>query len=245
MKVPTFRKYGITKSQFKNIENRFAKITHYLTHLLPIIIGIAGGMILYIAIFRNISPHGIPQYVQRVFVLGTVIIICTGISMLLFKGINYLYNSVYQKSSVNFKKAKNYSDERDKYESRKLRMDENYWLYLDGLSVENEILKLYTLMGYTLRSELAMRVNCSNYILGNEINNKIRLCCYFGKKIQNEDELNEITAGCPEIQTDEFHLVSVKGYDKKQLSKTGSSKVRIFAPAEVALMVYETESKKS
>ena len=238
MKVPTFRKYGITKSQIKNIENRVVKVTHYLTHLIPILIGISGGIILYLTIFRNISPHGVPQYIQRVFVFGTIIIICIGISMMLFKGIYFIYNSIYKKSSDNFKKVKSYTDERDKYEFWKLRMDENYWISLDSLSIENELLKLYSMMGYRMKSEISNSSGHSDYILGNEENRKIYISCYSLKKIQNEADLNEILPD-EALHVDEFHLILVKGYEKNLVHDLTGSKTKLFTPAGAASMINE------
>ena len=103
------------------------------------IFGIIAGIIIYLSISRKFNPSNISGYVQLIFILVTIILLSIGVFMLLFKGLHFLYNIIRQKTSPDYKKAIKYEMDREEYDFWKLRFDEDFWTYMDGLSVEKEI----------------------------------------------------------------------------------------------------------
>ena len=244
MKVPTFQKYGISRSQFEKVENKTRRVTHFLTHQFPMLFGLAAGILIYLSVSKKFSPTGIQHYIQQFFILAAIIVISIGISMLIFKGLNYLYHSVRKKTSPVFQKAIKYEMDKERYDFWKLRFDEEFWGYMDGLSVEKEILNLYKMLGYSLKSEISTRPNRLDYILINHEEHTIYLRCYSSKSIENLSELDDVILKKRQIRTDEIHIVSIKGFNKKMRSKFSDPKIKLFSPKEISSIVRNQLEKK-
>ena len=227
MKVPTFRKYGITKSQFETLEKKVERVAHYLSHSLPVIIGLIGGIIIYISVSGKFKPVTVFQYIQQVFILASIIIISIGISLLIFMGLKYVYDLFFKRTSDVYKKSMSYKEDRSRYDFWKLRLDDSYWLYLDGLSVEKEIIGLYALLGYSIRSEIKTDSSHLDYILINESGNSIYLRFHPAKPINRVEEINDIIIRENEINAGEIHVISLKSYNKSLPGLTKRKKNKI------------------
>lgn len=153
MKVPTYKKYGLSKREFENINSRSRKVSNLLTHDIPLVLGIAFGIALWIFTYRKLNPSGILGTTSQIFVFGTIGLICVGIPMLLFKGAEKLYYAYMKRNSPGFRGAAMYEEDREKYNYWKIRTDESYWRLLDGLSFEKETLAVLKKAGYVLKSQ--------------------------------------------------------------------------------------------
>ncbi len=245
MKVPTFRKYGITKSQFEGVEKKTKKMNHFITHQVPFVLGLVGGTIIYLSVSKKFSPVGIPQFIQQVFVFGTIVILSIGISMLIFFAVNFCYHTLFKKSSLIYKKSVMYKDDRDNYEFWKLRQDDSYWSYLDSLSVEKAVLYLYTLTGYSIKSEISAEGNHLDYILKNGDKHTIYLRCFSTKHPVKSAELDEFIENHPNMRTDEVHIISVRGFVKNLQTKMYDDKIKLLLPSEMSSMVREQIEKST
>ncbi len=245
MKVPTFRKFGITKSEFEGVEKKTERMNHFLTHQVPFVIGLTGGIIIYLSVSKKFSPVGIPQFIQQIFVFGTIVILSIGISMLIFFAVNYCYHAVFKKSSSTYKKSVLYKDDRDKYEFWKLRMDDTYWSYLDSLSVEKEVLYLYSLAGYSIKSEISADDSHLDYILINGDKNTVYLKCFTVKHQVSTAEIDVFFENHQTTRTDEIHIISVRGFEKNLKTKMYDNKIKLLSPSEVSLMVREQIEKSN
>ena len=85
MKVPTYHKFGLTKTQIEVAESRDKKISEILTHHLTITIGLVFGLVLYILYFDKVRPDTFIQIVVQIFLFGSIGIICVGIPAMLFQ----------------------------------------------------------------------------------------------------------------------------------------------------------------
>lgn len=153
MKVPTYKKYGLSKREFDDINSRSRKVSNLLTHDIPLFLGIAFGIALWIFTYRKLNPSGFLGTTSQIFVFGTIGLICVGIPMLIFKGAEKLYYSYMKRNSRGFQNAARYEEDREKYDYWRIRRDESYWKLLDGLSFEKETLVVLKKAGYVLKSQ--------------------------------------------------------------------------------------------
>ncbi len=195
MKVPTYKKYGISKKEFDNIKFRSSRISFLLTHEIPLAIGVVLGIIFWIISYKKLNPTGFLETAGQIFLFGTMGIVCVGIPMLIFKGIEKLYYAYLGRSSDSYKGTLKYEADREKFGYWKIRRDESYWKLLDGLSFENEVINVFSKMGYKMKSEIPAGTAGKKYILGNK-DEDILLMCKTGKGITdfkkyiNDSEIN-------------------------------------------------------
>ncbi len=155
MKVPTFHKFGITKSQIKVAESRDKKISDILTHHLTIGIGLAFGLVLYVLYFDKVKPDTFIQIVMQITLFASMGIICVGIPALLFKLAEMFYFKQVRAKTDEHKIITKYNQERDTYDFWKIRKDYSFWNMLDGLSIEKEVMSLYLHLGYEDKADMA------------------------------------------------------------------------------------------
>src|SRR5438105_6869699 len=136
MKVPTFQKYGIKKSQVEKSDSRDVKVSHMLSHTLPLYIGISLGVIVYIFYYIKIKPTDFLQIITGIFLFATVGVICVGIPVIIFKFSERIYYKVLNTHSDSYISIQEYKNSREGFEFWKIRTDPGFWNHLDGLSIE-------------------------------------------------------------------------------------------------------------
>jgi hypothetical protein len=180
MKVPTYRKYGLSKKEFNRVNDRNRRVSHLLAHDIPFVLGIAIGIGLWIYTYKRLNPTGVLETASQIFLFGTIGLICVGIPMLIFKSVEKLYQYYMRKNSSEYISAKRYEDDREVYSRWKIRRDENYWRLLDGLSFEKEMLKVFSKVGYVIKSEVSQGNSISAYSISKD-GKDILLLCWTGK----------------------------------------------------------------
>src|SRR5205085_5414832 len=91
MKVPTYQKYGLKKAQVEKSDSRDVKISHMLSHTLPLYLGIAFGIIVYIFYYIKVRPTDFLQIITQIFLFATVGVLCVGIPVIIFKVSEKIY----------------------------------------------------------------------------------------------------------------------------------------------------------
>ena len=180
MKVPTYRKYGLSKREFERVNDRSRKVSHLLAHDIPFVLGIVIGIALWIFTYKRLNPTGVLETASQIFLFGTIGLICVGIPMLLFKTVDKLYHYYMGKNSPGYIGAKKYEDDREIYSRWKIMRDENYWRLLDGLSFEKEMLKVFSKTGCIINSEIPGESSIGVYSVSKD-GKDIILLCWTGK----------------------------------------------------------------
>jgi len=180
MKVPTYKKYGLTKRKYDKVNEKERKVSHLIAHDIPFVLGIAVGIALWIYTYKRLNPSGVLETVSQIFLFGTIGLICVGIPMLIFKSIEKLYRYYMRRNSSEYIGAKMYEDDRETYSRWKIRRDENYWRLLDGLSFEKEMLKVFSKTGYEVKSEVTRGNSFNAYAVSSD-GKDILLLCWTGK----------------------------------------------------------------
>jgi hypothetical protein len=176
MKVPTYKKYGISKRKLDSVNSRTRKVSNLLTHDIPLILGITIGIALWIFTYRKLSPSGFLDSVSKVFLFSTIGLICVGIPMLLFKAAEKLYYIYLERNSASYIGVKKYEDDREKFDYWKIRRDENYWRLLDGLSFEKEMMNVLFKLGYSAKSEIKENETGKAYVITKNGEDALLLC---------------------------------------------------------------------
>jgi len=176
MKVPTYKKYGLSKREYERVNDRSRKVSNLLTHDIPLVLGIAVGIALWIFTYKRLNPTGVLETASQIFIFGTIGLICVGIPMLVFKSIEWVYRYYMGKNSSGYIGAKKYEDDREIYSRWKIRRDENFWRLLDGLSFEKEMLKVFSKTGYQIKSEIPEGDAISVYSINKDSIDFILLC---------------------------------------------------------------------
>ena len=180
MKVPTYRKYGLSKRKFDRVNDRSRRISDLLSHDIPLVLGIAVGIALWIYTYKRLNPSGVLETASQIFLFGTIGLICVGIPMLIFRSVEKLYHYYMRRNSQEYIGAKMYEDDRETYSRWKIRRDENYWRLLDGLSFEKEMLGVFSKTGYEVNSEIRGDNSIGVYSLSRN-GEKLILLCWTGK----------------------------------------------------------------
>ncbi len=148
MKVPTFQKYGIKKSEVINKEIRETKISHLLTHSIPLTFGVCAGVVIYFIYYYQMGEVNVLNIIGNVFLFGSMGLLCVGIPMAILKLVERIWINFINPSTGKNPTITEYQTNRDDYEYWKVRMTEVYWRCLDGLSFENEVLALFKMEDY-------------------------------------------------------------------------------------------------
>lgn len=147
-----------------------------LTHEIPLALGVILGIVFWIIRYNEMNPTGFLETAGQIFLFGTMGVVCVGIPMLIFKGIEKLYYVYMGRSSDIYKETLKYEADREKYNYWKIRRDESYWKLLDGLSFEFEVLNVFSQIGYKLVSEISESNTGKKFVLGNDKNEYTLLC---------------------------------------------------------------------
>ncbi|RPI12920.1 MAG: hypothetical protein EHM58_19460 [Ignavibacteriae bacterium] len=210
MKVPTYHKYGITKSQLEKFDEKNRKISHLLTHKIPIAAGIVLGTTIYIINFRKYAPVNVLQVISQLFIFISLGILCVGLPMILFKLIeNYYYRHIGRnnKTYINILK---YKKDKEDYEYWHLRSDERFWKLIDGYTFEREVVSIYKKLGYDLKTEVAVNGHTPEFIFDKDSKS---ICMKFvtNKTIELPEEVESIVSESKSVY-DKITIITSKGY---------------------------------
>lgn len=173
MKVPTFQKYGIKKSEVISKEIREKRISHLLTHSIPLTFGVCAGIVIYFIYYYQMDEVNVLNIIGNVFLFGSMGLLCVGIPIAILKLVERIWINFINPNTGKNPTIVEYQTNRDDYEYWKVRMTEGYWRCLDGLSFENEVLSLFEIDDYSVHkrfnNELAF------YIVMEKKDNKIFL----------------------------------------------------------------------
>lgn len=231
MKVPTYKKYGLTKRKYDKVNEKDRKVSHLIAHDIPLILGIAVGIALWIYTYKRLNPSGVLETASQIFLFGTIGLICVGIPMLIFKSVEKLYRYYLWKNSSEYISAKRYEDDREMYSSWKIRRDENYWRLLDGLSFEKEMLKVFSKTGYDIKSEVSEGNSISAFAVSKE-GRDILLLCWTGKR---KVEFSNIKQLLDEYKNEfsETILVSSGSFTSEFVNKSKHYQLKLFSLKEL------------
>lgn len=215
MKVPTYHKFGLTKTQLKAVETRDKKISDILTHHLTITIGLTLGLLVYILYYNEVKPSTFIQVVMQVFLFGSVGVLCVGIPAALFKLAEMFYFKHIKEKTVEHKTITKYHEERDEFDFWKLRRDYSFWKTMDGLSFEKEIMNLYMHLGYTDREDL-----WKEEFPGDRIMSEGEKLYYFtfhtrAAEMNETSQVDKLAARMKDANCDELNVFSQKGFHRK------------------------------
>lgn len=215
MKVPTYHKFGLTKTQVKSAETRDKKISDVLTHHLTIIIGLSLGLLVYILYYNEVKPSTFIQMVMQIFLFGSMGVLCVGVPAVLFKLAEMFYFKQIKEKTDEHKTITKYHEERDEFDFWKLRRDYSFWKTMDGLSFEKEIMNIYMHIGYVDREDLWKEEFPDDRVMSE--GEKLHYFTFHTRAIEmNEtshvDELliRMITANCHELS-----VFSQRGFHRK------------------------------
>lgn len=224
MKIPTYQKYGITKSEMLEMENKHRRVLHLLTHRIPFLISIPIMVtIFYIYFISSDNSELLPKF-SKIFVIGSVILMSVGFPMIIFNIIGWIYSKYIIPRSVRHQTIRDYSEVRDKYEFWKIRCDYNFWKLLDSLSLERELLKVYLLNNYNLKKEITHKDGHSDYILDNK--NTFILRVSTEHQVSSEEEIKNFIALIDVSEAEYAIWFSVKGYEKNLVNKFVGGKIQ-------------------
>lgn len=219
MKVPTYHKFGLTKTQLKQVETKDKKISDILTHHLTIGIGLALGAAVYIIYYNEVRPSTFIQVVMQIFLFASMGVLCVGIPAVLFKVVEMYYFKSKEKTDEH-KVIKAYNEERDEFDFWKLRKDFSFWRIMDGLSFEKEVMNIYMHQGYELKEDMFSEDNPNARIIHKDEKNWY---LYFNTKlleISDNAIIDKLTDKSIEHNCGELVIISQKGFAKKVVTYT-------------------------
>jgi hypothetical protein len=225
MKVPTYRKYGLSKRKFDSVNDRNRKVSHLLAHDIPFVLGIAIGIALWIYTYKRLNPTGVLETASQIFLFGTIGLICVGIPMLIFKSVEKLYHYYMRKNSPEYISAKMYEDDREVFSRWKIRRDENYWRLLDGLSFEKEMLKVFSKTGYEVKSEVSQGSSFNAYAVSKD-GKDILLLCWTGKSQLEFSTVEQVLVE-NKNRFNEAMLVSSSSFTSELVKKSGNYPLKL------------------
>lgn len=234
MKVPTFHKFGITKSQIQVAESRDKKISDILTHHLTIGIGLAFGLVLYVLYFDKVKPDTFIQIVMQITLFASMGIICVGIPALLFKLAEMFYFKQVRAKTDEHKAITKYNEERDTYDFWKIRKDYGFWNMLDGLSIEKEVMSLYLHLGYKDEADMASEEFEEDRILSfndpKDASLKYYYFSFYSKitEFKDTEEINKLLDRKEKNKCDFLNLYSKKGFHKNITEYVKDKPVNLF-----------------
>ncbi len=215
MKVPTYNKFGLTKSQVNRSELRDKKISDILTHYLTIGIGLTLGIAVYIIYYNEVRPSTFIQVVMQIFLFGSMGVLCVGIPAVLFKLAEIFYFKQFKEKSDEHKTITKYREEREEFDFWKLRRDYSFWKILDGLSFEKELMNIYLQAGYEDKIDL-----CSEEYPDDRVLSKDDRLYYFyfhtrAMEINELSLIDELLQRMKNSDCSELYIFSQNGYSKK------------------------------
>src|SRR5512141_2271487 len=116
MKVPTYQKYGITKSQLEQFEEKNRKISNLLTHRIPIGLGLFLGAGFYALNYSKFSPSGFLQAAGQIFLFCTIGLVCIAFPLMFFKGVDNFYYKYLKHTNETYRQILKYKKDKEDYE---------------------------------------------------------------------------------------------------------------------------------
>jgi hypothetical protein len=214
MKVPTYHKFGLTKTQLKEVETRDKMISDVLTHHLTIGIGLALGVVVYIIYYNEVRPSTFIQVTMQIFLFASMGVLCVGVPAVIFK-LAEMYYFKRKENTDEHKTIKAYTEERDEFDFWKLRKDFSFWRILDGLSFEKEVMNLYMHLGYELKDDMFSEKNPNDRIIHKD--NKNYYLSFYTKLLEISDTsvVDELLKRMEKHNCDELLIFSQVGFNKK------------------------------
>ena len=236
MKVPTYQKYGLKKSQVAMRDSKDIKVSHMLSHTLPLYLGISLGVLVYIFYFIKVKPTDFLQIVTEIFLFATVGVICVGIPVIIFKVSEKIYYKILNKHSDSYISIREYKNSRDTFEFWKIRMDAGFWNHLDGLSIENEIINLFKYEGYKQVNDKSVLLNRYDHILSSEDKNY-----YFAFRTNKiYDDINEVEKMLEnniKNGMEELIIIAPKGVTKEVINFLQGKPAKYFSIKEIIALI--------
>lgn len=243
MKVPTFRKFGLTKAQIARVESRDKKISDILTHHLTVSIGLVFGLILYIIYFNKVRPDTFLQIVFQVFLFGSIGIICVGVPAMLFKLAEMFYFKQVRAKTDEHKSITRYHEEREVHDFWQIRKDFSFWKMLDGLSFEKEVMNIYLHLGYEDLPELDDEKFEDERIL--KFDDKLIYFTFYTKitEFKDSDEIDKLLIRKDEKNCERLYLYSQSGFSRKLTEGFKDKPVNFFDINELIKVVRTVKDK--
>lgn len=242
MKVPTYQKYGITKKEFENTKSKNSRISFLLTHEIPLVLGIIVGVVFWFISYRKLNPSGFFETAWQIFIFGTMGMMCIGIPMLIFKGLEKLYYMYLRSRSQQYNSILKYESDREKFDFWKIRRDESYWKLLDGSSFENEVLSVFSKLGYEFESEHTEipsfqedGISKRKFILHNNDEKYLLIC----RTSRNGNDFHEYAKIINEnnIGADKIIIVSPYDFPNEFVNQTSQKPVKLMPLKELVELV--------
>jgi hypothetical protein len=232
LKVPTYQKYGITKSQLEKFDERNRKISNTLTHTLPFAGGIALGTTIYIINLSRFAPTNFFQVFYQLFLLISLSILSIGLLMVIFKyAEKYYYNRIENKNET-YKSILSFKKDKEEFEYWHIRSDERFWKLIDGHTLEREVIGLYKKLGYELKSHLDADRKTSGYVLSKDGEN-ILMSFITNKKVETVKEIEELVRNKPVYNN--FIVVLSKGY-KPDITEALDTNIKLVTTKDIIAM---------
>lgn len=215
MKVPTYHKFGLTKTQVKNSETRDKKISDVLTHHLTITIGLSLGLLVYILYYNEVKPSTFIQMVMQIFLFGSMGVLCVGVPAVLFKLAEMFYFKQIKEKTNEHKTITKYHEEREEFDFWKLRRDYSFWKTMDGLSFEKEIMNIFMHLGYTDREDLWKEEYPDDRVMSE--GEKLYYFTFHTRAVEMNDTvyLDELILRMMAAECHELNVFSQKGFHRK------------------------------
>ncbi len=238
MKVPTYSKYGLKKFEIEEADEHDRKVTHLLTHTLPLFAGGALGILVFFVYFFKSGQQSVFQVFYQIFLFGTIGIVCVGLPMAFFVLTERVYFRVRSKRDAKYRTIQKYKDDRDSYDFWKVRMDEGFWRMLDGLSVEREVINIYMHMGYELKTEFETAEGEHDHVLGKE-NALVYLDFKTDRTIDNEECIRTLLANKEKAGAGKLAIYSKFGFAKSVRELAKANNVEMLSSKDIIRYVRE------
>lgn len=233
MKVPTYQKYGITKSQLEKFDERNRKVSQLLTHKLPISAGIVLGGAVYLINLKRFAPTNFFQVIYQLFLLISLSIICVGLLMILFKLIeNYYYKRLELKNEI-YRNILSFKKDKEEFDYWHIRSDERFWKLIDGFTFEREVTGLLKKLGYEFKTDTA-DLNKTHESDIYKDGKKIFLTFITNREIESADEVTKLI--CDKTGYEKYMIVLTKGY-KPKVSSELDSNIELISLKDITAMV--------
>lgn len=215
MKVPTYSKFGLTKTQLEYREERDKKISDILTHHLTIITGSAFGVFVYIINYTKIEPSNFFQMLVQIFLFASIGVLCIGVPAVLFKVTEILYFRFVRDRSKEHKDIQKYKKQRGIFDFWKIREDFSFWKILDGLSFQKEVINIFLYDGFKVKSGLRYENSTKDVFMEKDGE---CVCIAFNTNvtaINDIDKINEKIELKNMFSADRLIIISQRGFSGK------------------------------
>jgi len=238
MKVPTYSKYGLKKIEVEQSDLRDKKVTHLLTHTLPLIAGGILGIAVFFIYFFKSGQSNVLQVFYQIFLFGTIGVICVGLPMAFFVLAERGYFFFLSKGNEKYKSIIAFKNDRAGYDFWKIRMDEGFWGMLDGLSIEKEVINLYMHKGYELKTEFETASGEHDHVLEKD-GKTIYLDFRTDVKVEDENYIKLLLENKDKSGANELVILSKFGFSKQLMEFVKDKPVELLTMKDIIKQVKE------